>query len=182
MGSTADMSGEGRLGTWQGRWDVDDTPWHQTQANTSLVNNWTKASQGRQDLRVLFPLCGASVDLAWLYRQGHTVVGVDGARKAAEKLFAEAEVVFDVSDLDGDDAAKFQTKDSRLKVFIRDFIGTPKDIAGTFDAVFDRGALGAMDESDRPAYIATIRNLLKDDFSSFCVGLTTDQSRKLDHL
>merc|ERR1712013_324111 len=144
MGSKAGMSGEGRLESWKGRWDVDDTPWHQTQANTSLVDNWLKVSQGRQDLRVLFPLCGASVDLAWLYKQGHTVVGVEGARKAVEKLFAEAEVEFDVSNLDEDDGIKFETKDSRLTVFIRDFLGTSKDIAGTFDAVFDRGALEAL--------------------------------------
>ena len=40
-------------------------------------------------MRVLFPLCGASVDLAWLYRQGHTVVGVEGTWKAVEKLFSD---------------------------------------------------------------------------------------------
>jgi len=164
------MSDEGRLESWKGRWDGDDIPWHQTQANTSLVDHWMKVSQGRQDLRVLFPLCGASVDLAWLYKQGHTVVGVEGARKAVEKLFAEAEVEFDVSNLDEDDGIKFETKDSRLTVFIRDFLGTSKDIAGTFDAVFDRGALEALNESDRPAYIATIRNLLKDDFSYILTG------------
>ena len=98
------------------------------------------------------------------------MVGIEGARKAVEKLFAEAEVEFDVCDLAEDYGIKFETKDGRLTVFIRDFMGTPKDIAGTFDAVFDRGALEALNESDRPAYIATIRNLLKDDFSYILTG------------
>ena len=41
----------------------------------------------------MFPLCGASLDLGWLHSRGHTVVGVEGVRKAVEKLF-RWEVVF----------------------------------------------------------------------------------------
>jgi len=160
-----------RINRWKGGyWDVDNTPWHLNEPNESLVKHWYKASKGRQGMRVLFPLCGASVDLNWLYRQNHSVVGVEGVRKAVEKLFAEANVEYDVSNVKNGETWKFQSTDERLTVFIQDFLKTSKDLAGTFDAVFDRGALEAMDEADRPSYISTIRNLLKEEFVYILCG------------
>ena len=115
------MSGEAgdRLSRWrEGYWDVDNTPWHKKEPNDSLVKYWHKVTQGRQGLRVLFPLCGASVDLSWLYQQNHTVVGVEGVRKGVEKLFTEANVEYDVSKVEGSETLKFQTQDKRLTVYL----------------------------------------------------------------
>eukprot|EP00092_Neocalanus_flemingeri_P017851 GFUD01019315.1.p1 GENE.GFUD01019315.1~~GFUD01019315.1.p1 ORF type:complete len:229 (+),score=64.68 GFUD01019315.1:90-776(+) len=175
------MSGESgdRLSRWKGGyWDVDNTPWHKTEPNESLVKHWYKATQGRQGLRVLFPLCGASVDLNWLYRQNHSVVGVEGVRKGVEKLFTEADVEYDVTKVDEIDSWKFQTQDKRLTVYLADFLGMTNEVAGTFDAVFDRGALEAMEESDRPAYISTIQGLLKKDFVYILSGFDYKAEQK----
>ena len=86
---------------------------------------------------MLFPLCGASLDLAWLHSQGHTVVGVEGVRKAAEKLFSDADIEHEVTDL-GSGIVKFSSKDAKLTVFVTDFFNVSKEVIGTFDAVFDR--------------------------------------------
>ena len=88
-------------------------------------------------MRVLFPLCGASVDLAWLYRQGHTIVGVEGTRKAVEKLFADANLEYEFIKLDAN-TSKFMSPDSRLTVFVTDMFSVTNTLLGTFDAVFDR--------------------------------------------
>ena len=88
-------------------------------------------------MRVLFPLCGASVDLAWLYRQGHTVVGVEGTWKAVEKLFADANIEYDVTQLDTK-TWKFMSTDTRLTVFVADMFLVTQQLVGSFDAVFDR--------------------------------------------
>jgi len=157
---------------------VDNTPWHKTEPNESLVKHWYKATQGRQGLRVLFPLCGASVDLNWLYRQNHTVVGVEGVRKGVEKLFTEADVEYNVTKVEVTDSWKFQTQDEKLTVFLTDFLGITNAVAGSFDAVFDRGALEAMNESDRPAYIATIQSLLKEDFVYILSGFDYKPEQK----
>ena len=38
-----------RLSRWKGGyWDVDNTPWHKTEPNESLVKHWYKVSQGKQ--------------------------------------------------------------------------------------------------------------------------------------
>ena len=94
-------------------------------------------TEGRPGLRVLFPLCGASLDLAWLYRQGHIVVGVEGVIKAAEKLFRDANIEHNVTEM-GSGIVRFSSVDNKLTVFVTDFFNVSKEVIGTFDAVFDR--------------------------------------------
>ena len=115
----------------------DHTPWHMSSANPSLVKNWYRATGGRPGLRVLLPLCGASRDLGWLYRQGHTVVGVEGSRKAVEKLFTEEQLEYQV-DSPARDVWLFTSTDSGLSVYVMDFFQVSTELIGSFDAVFDR--------------------------------------------
>lgn len=86
---------------------------------------------------MLLPLCGASLDLAWIQRQGHTVVGVEGVRKAAEKLFSDANIEPEVTEIDSG-IVKFSSADASLTVFVTDFFNISAEVIGTFDAVFDR--------------------------------------------
>ena len=105
----------------------------------------------------MFPLCGASLDLGWLHSRGHTVVGVEGVRKAVEKLFrwevvfahsykvlmlmfSDAELEAEVTELEGG-VLRFRSPDSRLTVFVADFFAVTPQLLGTFDAVFDRWRL-----------------------------------------
>jgi len=173
------MSSVDRLSRWKaGYWDLDNTPWHKTEPNDSLVKHWYKATEGRKCLSVLFPLCGASVDLRWLYHQNHTVVGVEGVRKGVEKLFTEANVEYNVTKVEENDCWRFQTPDSRLTVYIQDFLKTSVEKVGTFDAVFDRGALEAIEEEDRLEYISTVKVLLKEDFVYILCGFDYKPEQK----
>ena len=86
---------------------------------------------------MLFPLCGASLDLAWLHSLGHTVVGVEGVRRAAEKLFSDANIEHEVTEV-ASGIIKFSSVDTRLTVFVTDFFNVSAEVIGTFDAVFDR--------------------------------------------
>merc|ERR1712236_64489 len=49
---------------------------------------------------------------------------------------------------------------------------------GSFDAVFDRGALEAMEEKDRLEYISTIKALLKTDFVYILSGFDYKPEQK----
>ena len=88
---------------------MDSTQLHKTE-------HWYKASKGKQGLRVLFPLCGASVDLNWLYRQNNIVVGVEGVSKGVETLFTEENVEYNVLKVEGSDLWKLQPQDEGLNV------------------------------------------------------------------
>ena len=108
-----------------------------SEPNPSLVKFWYRATEGRQGLRVLLPLCGASKDLGWLYRQGHTVLGVEGSRKAVEKLFTEEGLEYKV-DNPQKEVWQFSSLDGRLTVYVMDFFQVTSKLIGSFDAVFDR--------------------------------------------
>ena len=56
-----------------------------------------------RSLRFLFPLCGKSLDLIWVYRKGHTVIGIEAVASVVECLFKESNVNFEKCYLEGID-------------------------------------------------------------------------------
>ena len=64
-------------------------------------------------------------------------MGVEGCRKAVEKLFTDADVEYDVDQVNNK-TLRFNSKDSRLTVFIGDFFSITSELVGQFDVVFDR--------------------------------------------
>ena len=96
-------------------------------------------TEGRsgQRLRVLLPLCGASLDLAWLQRQRHTVVGVEGVRKVVEKLLRYANMSTRAQRLPlGSSSSALKTPAPLF--FFTEFFNISARVIGTFDAVFNR--------------------------------------------
>jgi len=169
-----------RVEQWnENYWKKDSIPWHQAQPNEALTKNWAAVTEGRsgQRLRVLLPLCGASLDLAWIQSQGHTVVGVEGVRKAAEKLFRDANIEPEVTEI-ASGIVKFSSADASLTVFVTDFFNVSAEVIGNFDAVFDRGALEALNESDREQYIGLIKKCLNKNFRYLLSGFEYDASLK----
>lgn len=80
-----------RLKGWKARWETGNTRWHLEHVHPLLKKFLPEllGPEERTPLAVLFPLCGASVDLAFLARRGHVVVGVDGAPGALTQLLAD---------------------------------------------------------------------------------------------
>ena len=65
------------------------------------------------------------------------MVGVEGCKKAVEKLFTDADVEYDVDQVDSK-TWRFNSTDSRLTVYVADFFSITSELIGHFDAVFDR--------------------------------------------
>ena len=66
--------------------------WHLNKPHPVLqkhYNAWMNTKNDEDQRLILFPLCGASVDLAYLARRGHQVIGVDGVPKALDALLAD---------------------------------------------------------------------------------------------
>ena len=73
---------------WQQRWAEGRIGWHQAEVDRLLRRHWAAlgVAAGR---RVWVPLCGKSLDLAWLAAQGLAVFGVELSRPACLAFFAE---------------------------------------------------------------------------------------------
>jgi thiopurine S-methyltransferase len=71
---------------WRERWQRGETGFHQSSANTDLISHWPMLSL-EADTSVFVPLCGKSIDMVWLRRRGHTVVGSELAEQAVLEFF-----------------------------------------------------------------------------------------------
>lgn len=72
------MDMESTLDFWKEKfWSLEKCPWHLCNPHVGLLTYGDKLFDSKSS-RVLVPLCGKTVDLKWIYNQGHTVVGVEG--------------------------------------------------------------------------------------------------------
>jgi len=172
------MTEETRLDMWAGRWESNNTPWHKQHFNENLLRYWPVVSGGRENLRVLVPLSGKSRDLGWFYRQGHSVVGVEGVRGAVDILFTNEDLEYTVAKVPEHDGWVYQSIDKRFTVYVADFLKVQAAIIGTFDVVFDRGSLEAIEYSDRAGYVEIIKSVLNADFNYHLSGFDYDPAAK----
>ncbi|KAI1289342.1 Thiopurine S-methyltransferase [Halotydeus destructor] len=153
-------------------WSQGLYPWHSKKPNEHLLLN-KERFLGRDKVRVLVPLCGKTVDLKWLYEQGHEVVGVEGITEAIEQFFADTEIEYTVSG----DGKSYQTLDKRLTILHQDFFTLAGNYTNYFDCVWDRASMVALRPEDRDVYIETIKRLVKNTFKYLLVTVEYDDSK-----
>ena len=160
------------------KWNENRIAWHENDPHEALLrfgdliipsSEETKdddlgvCSASGAAARVLVPLCGKSVDMAYLARRageengGVTqVVGVDGILKPLE-IFASEH-----PDLEITTQAEGRLSGKNVLLLQSDFFHLDEaTTAGLFDAVFDRASLVAIDPSLREAYVKVVQRLLK---------------------
>jgi len=162
------------------------TGWHLPDVNPVLEKHLDELAlpqkaNGELGARILFPLCGKTVDMAFMARRGYRVVGVDGVKAAIDGFVAEHSATGSASPVvlpKGIDGERFRgyaimpkvPEGEQVSVMPQpviliecDFlsIGRPESHALVpFDAAFDRGSLVAVNPSDRPQYMAALAELI----------------------
>jgi len=99
-----------------------------------------------------------------LYKLGHTVTGVEGVPFVVEQFFRENKLDFEKTSLPEVSGWKFKTKDGRLCIFACDYFSLTPEMVGQVDAVYDRGALGAISVQDRQGYVRLMQQLVGNEF------------------
>lgn len=132
---------------WHKRWADNEIGFHQPQANSLLVAHFG-ALQLSPPARVFVPLCGKTRDIGWLAAQGYRVAGVELSARAVEQLFAELEVVPEVSTLGALQRYRF----ADIDIFVGDIFALDAASLGAVDAVYDRAALVALPGEMRARY------------------------------
>jgi thiopurine S-methyltransferase len=111
-------------------------------------------------LKFFLPLCGQSLDLKWLYDEGHEVVGVElselAVRTYFEKHFAGS---FDERPVPGVDGKLFATADGRLRIYQMDLFHFGPSLEQSFNAVFDRGSFIAINFADHQRYCSLLSSI-----------------------
>lgn len=153
---------------WQQCWRDRDTDFHQTTVNSSLIRFWPSLGLAPGD-RIFVPLCGKSLDLLWLARQGHPVIGVELSPLAVRAFFKESRL-----QASRRKQGKFTLWQSgNIEILCGDLFDLCASDLGNIAAVFDRASLTALPEEIRVAYLAQLRRIIPA--SSKILLLTTEE-------
>lgn len=154
---------------WRTRWAEGRIGWHQDAPNAHLVAHAALFDRAR---RVFVPLCGKSLDLAWIAARPHApaVVGVELVEDAARELFEEHGLTAERVEEDG----VIRYRGGSIEIVVGDYFALGADVLGHFDACFDRAALVAMPPAQRPRYVAHQRGLLAPGARTLLVTFVHD--------
>lgn len=141
-------------GFWHRKWKENEIGFHENDANHLLVayfNELTISNSGR----VFVPLCGKTVDIAWLIAKGLQVAAIELSELAVEQLFENLGTKPDV-------AINGELKHYRapaLDIFVGDVFNLTGEILGPIDAVYDRAAFVALPDDMRLQYSEHVSNI-----------------------
>lgn len=139
---------------WLMKWHNDETGFHEQEANPNLTNNIHRLSLAPGN-RIFVPLCGKTVDIRWLIKQGYHVVGAELSTIAIGQLFQHLDIIPDSTRLG--DVTRYEGPGFTL--FGGDIFNLTQDMLGKIDAVYDRAALVALPFEMRVRYSKHLRDL-----------------------
>eukprot|EP01043_Picozoa_sp_COSAG02_P037574 COSAG02_NODE_2831_length_7935_cov_5.630296_2_plen_244_part_00 len=149
---------------WEaGRYSTPGTGFHRADPNIHIVTYADRLLAGSPPAgaRVLVPLCGKSVDMPYLASsRGATVVGVEGASRAVREFFEENSGKIPEQRVVGEFEAHCADDLASVQLLLGDFFDLEPSTAGSFDAVWDRASLVAIDPTLRERYVETIKRCL----------------------
>ena len=137
---------------WHAKWQKNEIGFHLPEANPLLVKHFS-ALQLKQGARVFLPLCGKTLDIAWLLAQGFRVAGAELSQIAIEDLFNNLNLtptITKTGELTHYSATSIYAHN--IDMFVGDIFKLTPDMLGSVDAIYDRAALVALPNTMRQAY------------------------------
>jgi len=156
---------------WHDRWHKGETGWHRSDVHPELIAQWPKLGLPAKS-RVLVPLCGATLDMAWLASQGHEVIGVELSRLAIETFLERHRVRHVVMEEPG-----FRTYlGGRYQLWCGDLFAMPADTLAGVTAVYDRASLIAFPPEMRQRYARFLSQRLSPGTKGLLITFVYNQS------
>ncbi len=132
---------------WHAKWEKSEIGFHLPDANPLLVRHFPTLNL-KQGARIFLPLCGKTLDIAWLLAQGYRVAGAELSAIAIEDLFNRLNLTPTITKLD--EITHYSAPN--IDVFVGDIFKVTPAMLGNVDAVYDRAALVALPEDMRKQY------------------------------
>jgi len=136
---------------WHERWQNNQIGFHLAEANPLLVKYFSSLNL-QQGARVFIPLCGKTVDIAWLLTQGYCVAGAELSQIATEDLFNNLHLTPTITT--HGEITHYSAPN--IDVFVGDIFKVTPAMLGKVDAVYDRAALVALPNEMRGNYTTHI--------------------------
>ena len=141
---------------WHKLWESNDTGWHLNDTNP-LLEAFFSELQLKENARVFIPLCGKTLDIAWLLSHGYKVVGAELNDIAIKELFKSLSIEPKIEKLG--ELTLYQAEN--IDIFVGDIFELTAESLGKVEAIYDRGALVALPKEMRVAYSALLKEISK---------------------
>lgn len=145
------------LNFWLDRWAQGRIGWHKSAVNQQLIENMPKLCDRNVSKKFFIPLCGKTIDIPYLYAQGHRIFGVELVPKAIEDLNAEHSLGL----MFHPESSTYSTSDGKIEIYCGDIFTCPFEKFGPFDCVWDRASFVALEYASRPAYKEMMQRSLR---------------------
>lgn len=140
---------------WLERWEREEIGFHQDEINQHLRQYWHELHFA-QSGEVFVPLCGKSLDMLWLKKQGYSVLGVEISSIAVQSFFKENGYI--PNHITGN---KFEICEAdSIRIMCGDFFDLGKDDLANVRMVYDRASLVALPPEMREQYARHLVNIL----------------------
>lgn len=139
---------------WIRRWENNEIVFHEGRPNTLLVA-YFKTLNLEEGSRVFLPLCGKTMDIAWLLSRGHQVVGAELSQIAVEQLFIDLGVEPKITKRG--EVAHYSAPN--IDMFLGDIFELSGDLLGPVNAIYDRAAMVALPETMRTRYTRHLQEI-----------------------
>lgn len=169
-----------RLDHWLDMHKEGKMPWHCQYRHPFLTDNIEVlfGDSGKKH-KVLFPLCGKVVEMSWFAELGHAVVGIEASAIPIKEFFSENKFQYSVEDIEHIPGQLYKAEGLDIKIYCCDMFDFTKDLESEFDAIWDRGALGAINPDDRRQYATLMSSLMTSDCRYIaCVNYYGDKARE----
>lgn len=133
---------------WLQRWEHGQTGFHQTRVMPLLQKHWAGLGLPAGS-RVLVPLAGKSLDVAWLAKQGHAVLAVEISPIAVEQFFEEHALRPETSSTPQGTLYRA----GRIEFLCGDIFSLDTAVLADCAACYDRAALIALPPELRARYV-----------------------------
>lgn len=136
---------------WHQKWEENDIGFHREKVNPFL-EKFFNLLLPHQRGRVFVPLCGKTVDISWLLKNGCSVIGVELSSIAIEQLFNDLKVSPTITK--GDSFLHYSAP--QLDIYCGNIFDMTKSLIGQVNAVYDRAALVALPYKTRKTYTSHV--------------------------
>lgn len=156
---------------WHDMWASGKVGFHQSDMNEFLTDYWQRLGL-TGDETVLVPLCGKSLDMLWLAKQGHRVLGVELSQQALNEFLTENGVT--AQPIQHTHYCGYELENMRL--LCGDFFHLTPEECQDVKAVYDRAAIVALPPEMRAQYVAHLRAILPKGTSYLMITMEYDQN------
>lgn len=154
---------------WLDRWNENRIGFHESSVNRHL-QKWFSRLAPEPGSKVFLPLCGKALDIGWIAQKGYEVIGVELSQLAIEAYFEENGVDFERSE--SDVFTIYQAPGIRL--LQGDFFDLRDHHLDGCRLVYDRAALIALEQHDRPRYYEHMLSILPASCNMLLITLQYD--------